>query len=165
VRKLPAEAVQSDAVTSSAQLGGAVVLQPIFRGEQVTMRRLGAANEQGVRTALKGAFRAIAVPGDARQLLAGTLRDGDHVDLLVNVHQQAAKTRIALRDLVVLQAPPATSTTSTDLTALIRLTDTQAQVLFWALKNGDWSFVLRPATKATTTATAPTGEAAVLKGQ
>jgi Flp pilus assembly protein CpaB len=166
VRRVPAETLALGAVESAAQLRGTVVVQPIFAHEQLTLRRLGTSGEQGIRTVLKGALRAIAVPGDARQLLAGTLEQGDHVDVVVNDRtSQPPKTRVALRNLIVLEPPAAEASGSDGTTqATLQLTDRQVQVLWWAVKNGDWSLVLRPASKAVVTATAPTRERDVLAG-
>jgi Flp pilus assembly protein CpaB len=145
-------------------------VQPIYANEQITPRRFGASGAQGMRSVLRGDLRAITVGGDARQLLAGTLRAGDHVDVVVNdkTNSQNPRTRVAVSNLVVLTPPGAegTSGQATDgsVQATLQLTDKQAQVLWWVVKNGDWSLLLRPAAKATATATAPTTKVDVLRG-
>ena len=59
-------------------------------------------------------------------------------------------TRVVLRDLEVLKAPSSPGTESKlngpsgGFSALLRVTDSQAQKLFFVLKNGDWSLQLRP---------------------
>jgi Flp pilus assembly protein CpaB len=166
-KQVPTTAVAAEAISNTRLLRGQVVVQPIYKGEQITMRRFGSSGAQGLRTSLRGALRALAVSGDARQLLAGTLQQGDHVDVVVNDGGASggAKTRIALKNLIVLQAPAAGEGTDTSLAATLQLTDTQVQVLWWVLKNGDWSFVLRPAAKATDTATRPSVRADVLAGR
>ena len=40
------------------------------------------------------------------------------------------------------------SSSATNLAALLAVTDTQVQKLFYVLKHGEWSFQLRPALKA-----------------
>jgi hypothetical protein len=110
----------------------------------------------------------LQVAGDPNQLLAGTVKDDDHVDLVaaVTVHTNGTDyvfTRVVLRDLKVLQAPSgepvgskitggaAGQTTS----ALIAMTDNQAQKFQWILANADsstsgsWHLQLRPITHAT----------------
>jgi pilus assembly protein CpaB len=165
VKKLPAEAVAPGSVTNAAGLRGQVVIQPIFKGEQLTAGRFGPTAAQGLRANLHGALRAISVPGDARQLLAGMLQPGDHVDVVANVKASAgAKSRISLNNLIVLGAPDAAASDGT-AAATLQLTDKQVQTLFWILKNGDWSFVLRPSSKATVTAVKPTSQADVLAGR
>jgi Flp pilus assembly protein CpaB len=168
-KRLPAEAVTPSAVTNPAALRGDVVIQPIFKDEQITAGRFGPSGAQGLRANLHGPLRAIAVSGDSTQLLASTLQAGDHVDVVANVRAiegTSSATRIVLRDLLVLAPPtsggaPGSSTTS----ATLQLTDREVQTLFWVLKNGDWSFVLRPAAKAQVTALAPATAQTVLEGR
>jgi Flp pilus assembly protein CpaB len=165
LKKLPAESVAPGSVSGAAGLRGQVVIQPIFKGEQLTASRFGPTAAQGLRANLHGALRAIAVPGDANQLLAGTLQPGDHVDVVANVKLGVSpKARVSLDDLIVLSAPAAVS--GTDMTAAtLQLTDKQVQTLFWIMKNGDWSFVLRPSSKAAVTAVRPATAADVLAGR
>lgn len=147
---VPSDAVVPGAVTSSAELTGRVTLTPIFRGQQLTLRAFGGIRQQGLAGQLAGRFRAIQIAGDANQVLAGTLRDGDHVDVVASLKAgtgQRPYGRTVLRNIVVLHAPPAPSsspTGSSTLSATLRLSDAQAQTLFFVTKNGDWSFVLRP---------------------
>jgi Flp pilus assembly protein CpaB len=165
LKKLPAESVAPSSVSSSAGLRGQVVIQPIFKGEQLTANRFGPTAAQGLRANLHGALRAIAVPGDANQLLAGSLQPGDHVDVVANVKNgESPRTRVSLSNLIVLSAPVADSATGATA-ATLQLTDKQVQTLFWIVKNGDWSFVLRPSSKASITAVKPATEADVLAGR
>jgi Flp pilus assembly protein CpaB len=167
LKKLPAESVAPGSVASATGLRGQVVIQPIFKGEQLTASRFGPTAAQGLRANLHGALRAIAVPGDANQLLAGMLQAGDHVDVIANVKAvNGPKTRVSLNNLIVL-SPPVADSASTGATAAatLQLTDKQVQTLFWILKNGDWSFVLRPSSKAAVTAVKPTTQADVLAGR
>jgi pilus assembly protein CpaB len=171
VRKVAADSLSTGAVRDAGLLRGQVVVQPVFANEQITLKRFGTTGEQGMRSVLKGSLRAIAVPGDSRQLLAGLLKPGDHVDLVVNdrTNAQKPRTRVTLSNLIVLQAPGAEGTLGTPAgdgttSAVLQLTDKQVQVLWWAVKNGDWSLVLRPSSKATVSATAPTGQRDVLLG-
>jgi Flp pilus assembly protein CpaB len=162
IRRLPAESIAPNAVTNARTLRRSVVIQPIFKGEQVTALRFGSSGVQGLRANLRGPMRAIAVSGDTTQLLASTLKAGDHVDVVANVRQgEEPVTRIVLRNLLVLTSPasdatggPASSTSSPTVT--LQLTDKQVQTLFWTLKNADWSLALRPLSKATVTANAIT---------
>jgi Flp pilus assembly protein CpaB len=169
-RKVSGDAVPG-AVADGAALRGLVVLQPIFRGEQITANRFGPSGAQGLRSELRGPLRVLQVPGDSNQLLAGTLRAGDHVDVVASVKkgtEQSAYARMVLRNLLVLQAPDSSGGSvagATDsLSATVQLTDAQAQTLFYVLKNGDWSFALRPASRATNHTTAPATAGSVLAG-
>ena len=89
----------------SAQVGELVATQPIYAGEQVSTRRFATPAERGIRAEIKGTMRAFQLPGDENQLLADTLRAGDHVDLVASVKVDGDKdvsvTRIILRDIEV----------------------------------------------------------------
>lgn len=143
------------AISNPTQVEQLVATQPIFAGEQVTARRFANPAERGIRAKLTGVQRAIAVPGDQHQLLAGTLKDGDRVDVVASwtfpegspIHY----SRIILRDILVLKAPVGagasaklTSGPQAPFAATLAVTDVQVQKLYWAMKNGDWHFELRP---------------------
>ena len=172
VKQVPATSVAADSVRDAAALRGEVVVQPVYAHEQLSAKRFGTTGEQGMRSVLRGSLRAITIAGDARQLLAAVLRPGDHVDLVVNdrtTNPQNPRARVALQNLVVLEAPGGEGTVATTsdtqtLSATLELTDKQTQVLWWAVKNGDWSLVLRPASKAATTASKPATAADVWSG-
>ena len=51
----------------------------------MTTRRFSTPSERGILAQLTGVQRAIALPGDADQLLVGTLKSGDRVDLVVSM--------------------------------------------------------------------------------
>jgi pilus assembly protein CpaB len=159
------------------QLDGLVAVEPIYAGEQLTTRRFKSPSQQGVRSQISGTERVFQIPGDKHQLLVGTLRDGDHVDVVGNWNVPEQDThhfsRVVLRDILVVRAPKAEESTSAKLTqgpqsahsAMLALTDTQAQKLFWIAKNGDWSLQLRPATDAADSPeTAETSESMLLDG-
>jgi Flp pilus assembly protein CpaB len=159
--------VVSGAISSPSQLSTYAAAQPILADEQVTTRQFHPANETGVLASISGNHRAMTVRGDSDMLLAGIVKDGDHVDVLANVRyivRQPASTsvggggdlrrvatRVILRDIAVLQAPdsPSSSSVSGTANAVITLapTDAQAQKLLFAIKNGDWWLVLRPVAK------------------
>jgi Flp pilus assembly protein CpaB len=151
--------VTPGAIADPDQLGEQVAADTIFAGEQVTTRRFASTSEQGIRAQLTGNKRAIAVPGEAEQLLAGTLEDGDHVDIIGSWNFPEDKTqhvsRVVLRDILVLDAASAANTSEkitnpnqSAFSAVLALTDAQAQKLWWIVKNGDWSLGLRPTTDA-----------------
>ena len=112
---------------------------------------------------LHGPLRALSVPGTADQLLAGTLKDGDHVDLIANlkVTSDAAcdscfAVRDVLQNLLVLHAPPAASSShgvssSTALSVILAVSDRrQAQKLVYTIQNASgWTLQLRPVSNVT----------------
>jgi len=142
------------AISSPSDVSGLVVAAPLYAGEQVTLRRFSDVAAQGIRSQLKGTLRAVQLAGDPYQLLAGTLEAGDHVDLVANLrldsNTNATATRIVLRNLLVLTPPndPALGKVSAGsaggTSAVVAVTDTQVQRLFFVLKNADWTLELRP---------------------
>ena len=135
-------------------------------GEQVSTRRFGDANELGVRALLKGNMRAVQLSAGPTQILAGTLRAGDHVDLVANMSVGNTNgvaqhyDRIFLRNLLVLHAPAATdgngavSVGNQKLSLMLAVTDSQSTKLMFILRNSDpntssdggWALELRPVT-------------------
>jgi Flp pilus assembly protein CpaB len=151
-------AVTPGAIVQPEDLAGKVSSETIFAGEQVSLLRFSTQEEQGIRAKISGNLRAIQIPGDANQLLVGTLTAGDHVDVvgswqLTGVENQKV-SRIVLRDILVLEAPEASTENkrvtqqSGDQSVKLAVTDAQAQKLFWIFTNGDWSLSLRPTTDA-----------------
>jgi len=148
----------SDAVTSPAQIKGLYLVQPVVKGEQLTLKRFAQAKEQGVRAQLVGKQRAVQVAGDTNQVLAGTLTPGDRVDVVANLknpqNSNDIRSVVVLRNLRVLQteggeagAAISQPETSGLHAVLLAMTDEQAQRMMYATKNGDWSLQLRPVKK------------------
>jgi Flp pilus assembly protein CpaB len=170
VRKtIPRTAVVPGAISSPDQIARLVSTQEVMAGEQVTTLRFGGANELGVRAQLKGTLRALQVAADPNQILAGTLRAGDHVDLVGNMKVETTGggdtkhyDRVVLRNLLVLRAPTLPDAKSADLSStqkynvMLAVTDSQASKLLFVVKNADpnsspdggWALQLRPVTNA-----------------
>jgi len=170
VRKtIPRTALVPGAISSPDQIARLVSTQDVMVGEQVTKSRFGGANELGVRAKLKGTLRAIQVAADPNQILAGTLRSGDHVDLVGNMKVDSNAggnsrhyDRVVLRDLLVLRAPALADIKQADLSStqhynvMLAVTDSQASKLMFVVKNADsnsspdggWALQLRPVTNA-----------------
>jgi Flp pilus assembly protein CpaB len=145
------------AISDPAQIEELVASQPIYAGEQVSTRRFATPAERGIRAQLTGTMRAFQLPGDQHQLLAGTLRDGDRVDVIASIKVDPDKdihaTRIVLRDIEVLKAastggPESQISRSSGMNVLLAVTDTQVQKLFHVVKHGEWSLELRPPIKS-----------------
>jgi pilus assembly protein CpaB len=156
------------AISDPKQIEGRVATQAIYVGEQVSARRFNPVSQAGVQSFLKGNMRAFQVEGDPNQLLAGTLKPHDHVDVVASMKykfvnfratsnsqntEDLVASRVVLRDLEVLKAPGAGSESKLSgpgggFNVLLRVTDTQAQKLFFVVKNGDWSLQLRPVVDA-----------------
>jgi Flp pilus assembly protein CpaB len=165
--------VTPGAISDPKQIEDAVATQPVYAGEQVTTLRFQSDSKRGLRAELSGNLRALQVPGDENQLLKGVLKEGDRVDVVssmkykfVNFRSREGETtgqssedlvasRVVLRDILVLRGP-ATVNGDQKLTnpggggesAILAVTDSQAQKLFFVMTNADWSLQLRPTTDA-----------------
>ncbi len=155
--KVVQRTVVPGAISNSDQVTNLVTTAPIYSGEQVTLRRFANHVELGPRAQLHGSLRAISLEGDASQLLAGTIKAGDHVDMLATWRYCGSDTcivsRNVARNLLVLQAPEGTtSKLGTSQTTSIMLATSErhdAQKVWWAAKNSiGWTLVLRPVTNA-----------------
>ena len=167
-REVPRRSVVPGAITSTDQVAGLVASEQIYEGEQVTTRRFAPLAEQGVRGQLSGNERGFQVSGTQHQLLAGTLVAGDRIDVVASIKYRVKEiggtaigtelertaSRIVLRDLLVLSAADDVSSdsgladsSSTTLSVILAVTDSQAQKLFFVMKNGEWSLELRPKNK------------------
>ena len=146
--------VAPGAIASPEQIADDVAVEPVYAGEQVTTRRFAAPSERGIRAELTGNLRAMQIPGDAQQLLAGEVKAGDHVDV-VGTWKYPADTqnyvsRVVLRDLLVLEGARSVgedqelTRPNSGLSATIAMTDAQASKMFFIQQNGEWSLVLRP---------------------
>jgi Flp pilus assembly protein CpaB len=142
------------------QLHNQVATQQIYEGEQLTVRRFAPPREQGVRSLIRATERAIEVNGNPHQVLAGTLKTGDYVDVVGNwtLPDGSAHhvTRVVLRNILVLKAAPAVSEGAKlaggpqqdNSPVQLRLTDAQANKLQYLFHNGEWWLDLRPPTKS-----------------
>lgn len=154
-REIARTAVAPGTISKPEQIKNLIAVEPIYAGEQVTARRFGPVVQQGVRAQLKGAYRAVQVSGDPNQILAGTLKPGDRVDVVgvlkVSVgNNDYAFSRIVVRDVTVLQTS-GTAASGSNLApsgnnwVMLRVTDSQAQKLALIYKAGDyWAIALRP---------------------
>jgi Flp pilus assembly protein CpaB len=175
--EVPRRSVVPGAISSPDEVKDKVASQQIFAGEQVTTNRFSSVAETGVQGQLRGTMRAFQVEGDGNQTLAGTLKDGDRIDVVatfnykwVDFHggrSQASDTltasRVVLRDIKVLKAPsgPAAGSKLTGAVdqkypVLLAVTDGQAQKLLFIVGNSStsdsrvsaWSLELRPVVHA-----------------
>ena len=159
VEHVARRSVVPGAISDPEQIDKWVAVEGIYAGEQISTRRYRAAEEQGIMAQLKGNLRAMQVNGSEHQLLAGTTKEGDRVDLVANVEssrrggEERDVTRVVLRDLLILRAPNTSrlqskigSDPQSPFSVMIAVTDAQAQKLFFVTQNGDWTLQLRPVT-------------------
>jgi Flp pilus assembly protein CpaB len=155
------------AISSPNQISTLAAAELIPMGEQITVRQFHSAAQQGVLASISGNLRAMTLPGQANQLLAGIAQNGDHVDVLANIKYtirpsngssssaggdiSGVASRVLLRNLLVLRA--ASNSTAGGIgsgnttSVTLALTDGQAQKLFFASQNGTWWLTLRPVAK------------------
>ncbi len=150
---VPKRAIVPGAVSNSNQLESLVVTQQIFSGEQVTTRAFGTSQQQGVRSQIRANERVFELPGDDHELLAGTVKDGDHVDVVATWNDPEAAqhhvSRVILHNLLVLKAAEpsggAKVTAPGETSSVqLRVTDAQSERLIWASENGKVHLELRP---------------------
>lgn len=162
------KAVVAGAISSPEQISRYVATQDVYEGEQVSTRRFAPPKEQGIRSQIKGTQRAYQLEGDPNQTLAGTLKTGDHVDVVGswgikqgdNSGNDAIVSRVILRNLLVLTAPEGEGTGAVVTSpgeggsiVQLRVTDAQSQKLIWIEKNSvdngaGWHLELRPPTNS-----------------
>ena len=146
------------AISNPDQVADLVTSQPIYAGEQISTRRFSTPSQRGIKAQLTGVQRAIEIPGDQHQLLVGTLKAGDKVDVVATFGVGGSNgpnvSRIVLRDIEVLRAPSGggteakiTSASDKDgaFATMLRVTDTQVQKLAWVFETAEhWHLELRP---------------------
>lgn len=159
------------AISKPDQIDELVATERIYEGEQITLNRFRPLGEQGIKAQLKGRLRAFDLSGNEHQLLMGTLEEGDHVDFVgsLEVGNGVTLTKVVLRDLLVLKAPTSGAVESKlgarpdeAFSAMLAVTDAQAQKLFHVFIHGDWTLQLRPVTDAADSRNTVDGSASVM---
>jgi Flp pilus assembly protein CpaB len=139
-------AVADGAIQSADALAGTSVVQTIYAGEQLTTRRVAPLAASGVVSRIAGAERGFQLAGNASQLLAGTLKEGDHVDVVASFsYPEGASThvvRVVASDVEVLRAPAVDS--GQTLAVVLAPTVAQARRIYYATVNATWSLMVRP---------------------
>jgi pilus assembly protein CpaB len=155
-QEIPRKAIVNGAIAKPEDIQGLIATQPIYIGEQVTARRFGPLEAAGVRDQLRGTYRVMQIKGNDAQILAGVLRPGDHVDIVASIKfpsEQSSKhfSKVVLSDVLVLRTSGEDDTqasvvdpTGGDGWVMLRLTDAQAQKLYFVYANNDWWLALRP---------------------
>ncbi|MDP8909422.1 MAG: Flp pilus assembly protein CpaB [Chloroflexota bacterium] len=155
--EVPRDQLKTGAVTDAATLRGKVAIQDILPGQQLTAADFRPAG-RGVVTKLGPDQRAMKIALDNAHGLIGTVRKGDHVDVLSGflvdsaTGRQQPILRTLMQNLLVLDAPPAEvkaggsvgggSGKAKEIT--LRVTDKQAPKLAFAADNGKLWLLLRP---------------------
>jgi Flp pilus assembly protein CpaB len=147
---VPRRAVVPGSIVSGKPLTSLVSSDPIYKGEQITLRQFGPIAQAGIFAKFSGKQRAVALLGEPTQLLSGTLSDGDHVDVVATAQYTSrglarSTSRVVLRNLLVLEAAEKVDVSSGEKTsATLVMNDRQTQTMAWAMKNTTWFLTLRP---------------------
>ncbi len=155
-KRLARSALVPDSVSTAGQIGGEVVTQKILAGEQVSLRKFGPASAAGIRSQIQRRERAVQLLGLRSQVLDGTLKAGDHVDVvaswsvpekcgLCHVSRTIVRSALVLGTSVDLGGAEANG--SDAYPVQLRLTDAESERVFWMVKNGSWWLALRPVLK------------------
>jgi pilus assembly protein CpaB len=155
-QEIPRKAIVNGTISKPEDISGLIAVQPIYLGEQVTARRFGPLEAAGVRDQLRGTYRVMQIKGSDAQILSGVLRPGDHVDFVGSIKfpdesGQKHFSKVVLSDVLVLRTSGEDDTqasvvdpTGGDGWVMLRLTDSQAQKLYFVYANNDWWLTLRP---------------------
>jgi pilus assembly protein CpaB len=155
-QEIPRKAIVNGTIAAPEDIAGLIATQPIYIGEQVTARRFGPLEAAGVRDQLRGTYRVMQIKGSDAQILSGVLRPGDHVDIVASIKypsedSQKHFSKVILSDVLVLRTSgeddsqgSVVDPTGGDGWVMLRLTDAQAQKLYFVYANNDWWFALRP---------------------
>jgi Flp pilus assembly protein CpaB len=149
---VPRRALVPGWVASAAPLTSLVAAGQIYKGEQITLRQFKPAAQGGIFAKFSGNERVLTVPGEPRQVLAGTVSAGDRVDVVVNAHYHTGglargTAKVAIRNALVLKAPdldPSKIGVARGATITLAMTDNESMAMLWALENGTWFLALRP---------------------
>jgi Flp pilus assembly protein CpaB len=151
---VPRRAVVPGSLTTARPLTSLVAGAEIYKGQQITLRQFTPASQGGIFAKFSGTERVVVVPGDPSQLMAGTVSDGDHVDVVATTKYHVddlarAASRVILRNLLVLKAADGSAKSASiagqaNTSAEIVMTDRQAQTMAWVMKQGNWFLALRP---------------------
>ncbi|HSC92616.1 MAG TPA: Flp pilus assembly protein CpaB [Gaiellaceae bacterium] len=161
--KVARRTVVPGAISQPSQVKDLVATETVYEGEQVSVRRFKAVEAAGVQGELRGNLRAVQVDGNVNQLLAGTVKRGDHVDVVAvftvkrnNDEDEFSVSRVVLRDIQVLKAADTTLAServggdSGEVSVQLALTDAQTQKLEFSRKVATgWTLALRPVADAT----------------
>lgn len=158
--KVARRSVVPGAISNPAQIEDLVATEPVYAGEQVTVSRFRPVQQRGVRAQLTGNQRAYQLAGDPNQMLIGTLKPGDRIDIVGNFkvknfpgaekNEEIQVTRTVLRDILVLSAPEGEAAGSklgapgSGAAVQLAVTDAQARKLFFTTQGAGWIFTLRP---------------------
>jgi Flp pilus assembly protein CpaB len=144
------EVVQDDqlpgVLTTTAGLGGMVLKQDLYTGQQVGSAVFVPATQAASTVAIRGNMRAVGVDVQTSNGLVGTLHDGDHVDIYAQIGTGNQRiVRKVLTNVLVLKAQVGVKDPTQVAGAahiLFALSDKDTQKILWLADNGSDTFWL-----------------------
>jgi pilus assembly protein CpaB len=139
-----------------------IAAQPIYSGQQITAAMFAPSSETSIQSRISDTNRAVEIKLNKQAILGGTLKPGDHVDLVgsYTIHPSNGGSdfdvsRIIVRDVEVLQAPQSTDSSGAKLgqsagsdgdSVILKLPDSVVPKIMFTLRSGDGAlwFALRP---------------------
>jgi len=138
--------IADGAITDFDAIADQVITQPLFRGDQLTVNRVGQPKTQTTAYKVTGKFRAIRVPFNLNSGLLADLHAGDHVDVLTSYRKgDQVFTYLAVPNALVLAVSLPGSdeglaaTGSTQGSVLLSVTAQQSLFVANALASGGGS--------------------------
>lgn len=153
VVQYPGESAPMSAFAEPDELEGRILDAPLETNEPVTVNRLASENlNNAVSAIIAPGHRAMAVKGNKVMGLAGFIRPGDRVDVLVTMTTEAPNatsfTKLVLSDILVLatgtefQSGPQGEPSSVD-TYSLEVDPEESELLALAANYGTLNFALR----------------------
>jgi pilus assembly protein CpaB len=138
-----ASSVIQGVITDTYQLRGQRTAYPILAGEQISAERLaGTLQARGGTLGIPAGYQAASVTLDTQRLVAGAVRQGDHVEIFGTfTTKQTQTTRVVIPDALVLATPSPESAE----TVTLAVTPADAALLIYSQEQGHvWLTLLPP---------------------
>lgn len=104
-RQVPRQFVAAGAISSPRKVEERVLAVPVTAGEQLTEAKFQFPSDAGLACSVPEGYLAVAIPTDPERGVAGLLKPGDHVAVVVTMHcddDTKAQTNILLPKARVL---------------------------------------------------------------
>ena len=156
-QEIPRKAIVNGTIAAPEDISGLIATQPIYIGEQVTARRFGPLEAAGVRDQLRGTWRVMQIKGERRPAALGRaaprrprrLRREHQVPGRGAARSTSRRSSSATSSCCARPGEDETQASVVDPNGgdgwvMLRLTDAQAQKLYFVYANNDWWLALRP---------------------
>lgn len=167
--EIPAEYIHPEAITNPEEIDGAITKTMLMADEQLLRGKIVVEEqyEAGLAYQIKEGFRALTIPINQVSGLAGLVKPGDSVDIIVTINAERGTgesvliSTYVLQDILVLAADNVLEREKSDVNPLERNTltlevrPTDAPKLVMASEEGSLRLLLRSPIDEGTTNTAP----------